>query len=111
MLMNLRLKMGVLSGHDWTLSKFAYEKEPERKEIEKPEWMLGLELAASDTVEVASHVGDTNFLGDKQWQQEIMEKLAVIQEQEQKLPFRPQKKQRPKLPAIKPRPRVRKVPT
>merc|ERR1719454_1744500 len=107
MLMKLHSKMGILSGSDWTMSKFAYESLPEPPPEPKiPSWIKNLEAVASVSLTSA---GDRHFLDEQSWYNEMQEKLAAITEQEKLLPQRRMKPEVPKLPEIKPRKRVKKI--
>jgi hypothetical protein len=107
MLMKLHSKMGILSGSDWTMSKFAYEALPEPPPEPKiPSWIKNLEAVASVSL---SSAGDRHFIDEQMWYNEMQEKLAAITEQEKLLPQRRVKPEVPKLPEIKPRKRVKKI--
>jgi hypothetical protein len=107
MLMKLHQKMGILSGQDWTMSKFAYESLPEPPPEPKiPPWIKNLEAVASVSL---TSTGDRHFLEEQAWYNEMQEKLAAIAEQEKLLPQRRVKPDVPKLPEIKPRKRVKKI--
>merc|ERR1719301_267140 len=84
MLMKLHSKMGILSGSDWTMSKFAYEASPAPPPEPKiPSWIKNLEAVASVSL---SSAGDRHFLEEQLWYNEMQEKLAAITEQEKGLP-------------------------
>jgi len=107
MLMKLHSKMGILSGMDWTMSKFAYEELPEPPpEPNCPSWIKNLEAVASVSLTSA---GESRFLEEQSWYEEMQAKLAVIAEQEKNLPPVRVKPEAPKLPEIKLRKPVKKI--
>jgi len=93
----LRRKMGILSGKDWTCSKFAYAVDTNRPEPpeERPEWIVNLERAGSLAVEAAS---DGWYLDTAQWESQMQASLKAIEAQEKLLPKKREKVPKPELP-------------